>query len=279
MKRLDGKVAYITGAARGQGRSHAIRMAEEGADIIAVDLCADIDTVCYPGATQEDLAHTVKCVEDTGQRIIARTADVRDISSLERAASEGIEMLGRIDIVVANAGVLSSAPVLELDEDAWQTAIDINLTGAWKTMKAVVPALVERNQGGSVILISSLLGLIAFPNIAHYVAAKHGVTGLMKSLATELAPNGIRVNSVHPGIVDTPMIMNESILRLFTGGQSARRENAEALMINGHALSVPWIESVDVSNAVVYLASDESRYITGSTMVIDAGASFPIKMR
>jgi SDR family mycofactocin-dependent oxidoreductase len=279
MKRLDGKVAYITGAARGQGRSHAIRMAEEGADIIAVDLCADIDRVCYPGATQEDLAHTVKCVEDTGQRIIARTADVRDISSLERAASEGIEMLGRIDIVVANAGVLSSAPVLELDEDAWQTVIDINLTGAWKTMKAVVPALVERNQGGSVILISSLLGLIAFPNIAHYVAAKHGVTGLMKSLATELAPNGIRVNSVHPGIVDTPMIMNESILRLFTGGQSARREKAEALMLNGHALSVPWIESVDVSNAVVYLASDESRYITGSTMVIDAGASFPIKMR
>lgn len=279
MHRLEGKVAYITGAARGQGRSHAIKMAEEGADIIAVDLCADVDTVPYPSATPEDLEHTVKCVESIGQRIFARSADVRDTAALRRVAREGIDELGQIDIVVANAGVVSAAPVLQLDEASWQTVIDINLTGVWKAIKAVVPALVEARRGGSVILTSSVLGLIAFPNVAHYVAAKHGVTGLMKSLAIELAPNNIRVNSIHPGTVDTPMIMNEAALRLFTGGRGRTREAAKTVMTGVHALPVPWVDALDVSNAVVYLASDESRYLTGSTIVIDAGEGLPAKVQ
>jgi SDR family mycofactocin-dependent oxidoreductase len=279
MNRLKGKVAYITGAARGQGRSHAIRFAEEGADIIAVDLCADVDTVPYPGATAGDLRHTIECVETIGQRIFARRADVRDVAALRQVANDGIDELGNIDIVVANAGVVSAAPVLQLDEASWQTVIDINLTGVWKTMKAVVPKLVSAGRGGSVILTSSVLGLIAFPNVAHYVAAKHGVTGLMKSLAIELAPNSIRVNSIHPGTVDTPMIMNEAALRLFTGGRGNTPEEAAAVMTGVHALPVPWVEPVDVSNAAVYLASDESRYLTGSSIVIDAGEGMPAKLQ
>lgn len=279
MKRLEGKVVFITGVARGQGRSHAIRLAEEGADIIGIDVCADIETVPYPGATESDLAETVKLVEELGQRMVARTADVRDVDAMRAAVDEGLSEFGHIDVVVANAGIVSYAPVLELDETTFQTVIDINLTGVWKTMKAVVPALIERNEGGSVIITSSVLGLLALPNVGHYVVAKHGVTGLMRSLAVELAPHNIRVNSVHPSTVETPMILNEASLRLFTGGQSDTRDEAAAAMTQMNALPVPWLQPIDVSNAVLYLASDESRYVTGTTMVIDAGASAPVKLR
>jgi SDR family mycofactocin-dependent oxidoreductase len=279
MSRVNGKVALITGAARGQGRSHAVRLAQEGADIIAVDICSDIETVPYPGATEHDLAQTVKLVEDLGRSVIARTADVRDLAALQAVVREAVEEFGHIDIVVANAGIASFAPILELDEQAWQDVIDIDLTGVWKTVKAAVPAMAGSGRGGTIVLTNSVAGLAACANMAHYVAAKHGVTGLMRALAIELAPSGIRVNSVHPTNVDTPMLINDASFQLFTGAEGATREQAAAAMANMNALPVPWVDPIDVSNAVLYLASDESRYVTGTTMVIDAGAVAPFKIR
>lgn len=279
MGRVEGKVAFITGAARGQGRAHAIRLAEEGADIIAVDICDDIDSVPYVGANADDMEATVKEVEALGRRILARRADVRDLSALEEVVGEGIEEFGGIDIVCANAGIASFAPALELDEATWQDVIDINLTGTWKTVKATVPRMIETGRGGSVVLTSSVAGLIAFPNTAHYTAAKHGVTGLMRVLAVELGQYGIRVNSVHPTTVDTPMVANSASYKLFLGGvEGATREQAAAGMAGMHTLNVPWVDAVDVSNAVLYLASDEARYVTGTTTVIDAGAMAPFKI-
>jgi SDR family mycofactocin-dependent oxidoreductase len=277
--RVEGKVAFITGAARGQGRSHALRLAQEGADIIAVDSCQDVATVPYPGATDADLAQTVKEVEALDRRIVAQQADVRDLAALQRAVDEGLSQFGHIDIVCANAGIASFAPALELTEEVWQDVVDINLTGVWKTVKATAPAMVERGQGGSIVLTSSIAGLIAFPNLAHYTAAKHGVTGLMRTLAVELAPHGIRVNSVHPTTVDTPMVANEPVWGLFLGGvPGATREQAAEGMKALNAMPVPWVEAVDISNAVLYLASDEARYVTGTTTVIDAGAMAPFKI-
>jgi len=279
MGRVEGKVAFITGAARGQGRSHALRLAQEGADIIAVDACHGFDTVPYDGATEADLAETVKQVEELDRRILAQQADVRDLSALQRVAEEGLSQFGQIDIVCANAGIASFAPALEMTEQMWQDVIDINLTGIWKTVKATAPSMVERGQGGSIILTSSVAGLSAFPGLAHYTAAKHGVTGLMRTLAVELAPHRIRVNSVHPTTVDTPMVANETAWSLFMGGvQGATREQAAVGMKALNALPVPWVEPVDISNAVLYLACDESRYVTGTTMVIDAGALQPFKL-
>jgi SDR family mycofactocin-dependent oxidoreductase len=277
--RVEGKVAFITGAARGQGRSHAVRLAQEGAEVIAVDVCQSFGTVPYDGATEADLAQTVKEVEALDRRIVARQADVRDLASLEAAVEEGLSQFGHIDIVCANAGIGSFAPALELSEDMWQDVVDINLTGVWKTVKATAPSMVERAQGGSIILTSSIAGLIAFPNLAHYTAAKHGVTGLMRTLAVELAPHHIRVNSIHPTTVDTPMVANEAIWGLFLGGvQGVTREQAAGGMKALNAMPVPWVESVDISNAVLYLASDEARYVTGTTTVVDAGAMQPFKI-
>jgi SDR family mycofactocin-dependent oxidoreductase len=271
MGRVEGKVAFITGAARGQGRSHAVRLAQEGADIIAVDVCHDIDTVPYDGATEADLAETVKMVESLDRRIVARQADVRDLASLRASVDAGLSEFGQIDIVIANAGIASFAPALDLTEDMWQDMIDINLTGLWKTVKAAAPSMVERGQGGSIILTSSVAGIIAFPALAHYTAAKHGVVGLMRALAIELAPAGIRVNTVNPTTVDT--------YSLFMGGlPDVTREQAAVGMKAINALPIPWVEAVDVSNAVLYLASEESRYVTGTTMVIDAGAAQPFKI-
>lgn len=279
MRRVDSKVAFVTGAARGQGRSHAVRLAEEGANIIAVDICSDIETVPYEGATEEDLAQTVKLVEQCGQRIFAQRADIRDLGVLEEVARRGVDEFGRIDIVVANAGICSYGSALEIDEKSWQNVIDINLTGAWKTIKATVPTLVRQGGGGSVILISSVAGLVAYPGMAHYVTAKHGLTGLMRALSVELAPHDIRVNSIHPGTVDTPMIDNQPTFRLLTGVEDATRDQAGQTMKAMSALDVPWIESIDVSNALLYLCSEESRYVTGTTMVVDAGSAAPFKIQ
>jgi SDR family mycofactocin-dependent oxidoreductase len=276
---VDGKVAFITGAARGQGRSHALRLAQEGADIIAVDVPYGFDSVPYDGATAADLAETVKQVEDLDRRILAVEADVRDLGALRRAVDEGLSQFGRIDVLCANAGIGSFAPALEIPEQMWDDVLAINLTGVWKTVVAAAPSMVERGSGGSIILTSSIAGLIAFPNLAHYTAAKHGVTGLMKTLAVELAPHRIRVNSIHPTTVDTPMVANEAIWGLFLGGvQGATRDQAAEGMKALNALPVPWVDPVDVSNAVLYLASDESRYVTGTTTVIDAGALAPFKI-
>jgi SDR family mycofactocin-dependent oxidoreductase len=276
--RVEGKVAFITGAARGQGRAHAIRLAQEGADIVALDICEDVGTVPYPGATEADLQETVKAVEALDRRIVAQPADVRDLAAVQRVVDEGLSQFGHIDIVCANAGIGSFAPALDLTEEQWDTVVDINLTGVWKTVKAAAPAMVERGQGGSIVLTSSAAGLIAYPNLAHYTAAKHGVTGLMRVLAVELAPHMIRVNSVHPTTVDTPMIDNPAIYELFTGQQGLSRDEASEAFKPLNALPVPWVEAVDISNAVLYLASDEARYVTGTTMVIDAGALAPYKI-
>jgi (+)-trans-carveol dehydrogenase len=271
--RVEGKVAFITGAARGQGRSHAVRLAQEGADIIAVDLCAQVGSVPYPMATPEDLANTVKEVEALDRRIVAAQADVRDYAGLKKALDDGVAQLGRLDIVCSNAGISSFGAAAELDETTWQDMIDINLTGMWHTCKAAIPHLIAGGRGGSIVITSSDAGLKGFPNVAHYVSAKHGVVGLMRTLALELAPRFIRVNSLHPSTVNTDMVQNEAFYRLIRPdmGDPGPQEMADATTaIN--ALPVPWEEPADISNAVLFLASDEARYITGVTLAVDAGA-------
>jgi SDR family mycofactocin-dependent oxidoreductase len=273
MGRVEGKVAFITGAARGQGRSHAIRLAEEGADIIAVDVCEDIAGVPYVGATEEDLAQTVKAVEALDRRIVATKADVRDLDQLRAAVDDGVAQLGRLDIVSANAGIGAFPhPVQEIPEDIWADVIDINLTGVWRTTTVATPHLIAGNRGGSIILTSSAAGLQAYPNVAQYVSAKHGVVGLMRTLALELAPHMIRVNSIHPTQVDTPMIMNEATYGMFRPDlERATREDFEPASQAMNALPIPWVEAVDISNALLFLASDEARYITGVALPVDAG--------
>ncbi|KXF54388.1 3-ketoacyl-ACP reductase [Rhodococcus sp. SC4] len=279
MSRLAGKIALVTGAARGQGRSHVRRLAEEGADIIALDLCGQIDTVPYPMSTPDDLNETVALVEALGRRIVAFSVDVRDLPSLEKAVREGVSELGGLDVVVANAGTLNGvAPMWELTERQFQDQIDVNLTGVWKTIKATVPTLLEGGNGGSMILISSISGLTAELNVGHYSASKHGVNGLMRTLSGELAPYRIRVNSINPTNVNTPMINNPEYNQMFAGGKAgATQADALPALQAMHALPVPFLDPVDVSNAVVYLASDDGRYITGTAQVIDAGAMTPFK--
>jgi (+)-trans-carveol dehydrogenase len=271
--KLEGKVAFITGAARGQGRSHAIRLAEEGADIIAVDICDQVGSVPYPMATPEDLTETVKEVEALDRRIVATQADVRDYGALKKALDDGVAELGRLDIVSANAGIASYGQAAELDETTWQDMIDINLTGVWHAAKAAIPHLIAGGRGGSIVLTSSTAGLLAIPNMAHYVSAKHGVVGLMRTLALELAPHFIRVNSVHPTGVDTPMVQNDASMRLFLpDADNPTAEQYAEVMGSLNALPIPWVEPRDISNAVLFLASDEARYITGVTLPVDAGS-------
>jgi SDR family mycofactocin-dependent oxidoreductase len=267
MGRLEGKVAFITGAARGQGRSHAVRLAQEGADIIAVDLCAQIDTVPYPMATEDDLQETVREVEALDRRIVASVADVRSLPALEQAVRDGVAQLGRLDIVLANAGI---AP-MGAEEDptvAWQDVIDVNLTGVWNTLRAAAPVLVEQGEGGAIVLTSSTAGLKGIGGDSGggqgYTAAKHGVVGLMRTFANTLAQHRIRVNSVHPTGVNTPMVVNEFMQKWL-----AEEPSAAGAITN--LLPVELIESVDISNAVLYLVSDDGRYVTGVTLPVDAG--------
>jgi (+)-trans-carveol dehydrogenase len=272
--RVEGKVAFITGAARGQGRSHAIRLAQEGADIIAVDITKQIDSVPYALAAPEDLAETVKQVEALGRRIVASQADVRDYDALKQALDEGVAELGRLDIVSANAGVFGFGTVQELAEQTWRDMIDVNLTGEWHAVKAAIPHLRAGGNGGSIILTSSTMGLKAEPNIGHYNSAKHGVVGLMRTLALELAPDMIRVNALAPTTVNTDMIHNSATYELFAPDLPAAERTREALaprFQDLNALPIPWVEPADISNAVLFLASDEARYITGITLPIDAG--------
>jgi SDR family mycofactocin-dependent oxidoreductase len=271
--RVEGKVAFITGAARGQGRSHAVRLAQEGADIIAVDHCADVDTVDYPMATAEELAETVCQVEALGRRVVARHADVRDTASLQSAVDAGVAELGRLDIVCANAGILSNGQSHELSEETWSQMIDINLSGVWRTCKVAIPHLISGGRGGAIVLTSSVAGLRSYSGVSHYVSAKHGVVGLMKTLAQELAQHSIRVNTVNPTQVDTAMIQNESMYHLFCPDiENPTREQFGAASAATILMPIDWVESVDVSNAVLFLASDEARYITGVALPIDAGA-------
>jgi (+)-trans-carveol dehydrogenase len=272
--RVAGKVALITGAARGQGRSHALRLAQEGADIIALDICRQIETVPYPLSTPEDLEETARLVKELGQNVVTHEVDVRDGEALTAAVNDGVAQLGRLDIVIANAGILSVGASFELSEQAWSEVIDINLNGVWRTTKAAVPHLIAGGNGGSIVLTSSIAGLIGQPGIGHYVAAKHGVVGLMKTLALELAPLSIRVNSIHPTNVETGMIMNEATYRVFLPDDPHPTKEKFAVPAGEmNALPVPWIQPRDVSNAVLFLASDEACYITGVSLPIDAGAA------
>ncbi|SDU79552.1 mycofactocin-coupled SDR family oxidoreductase [Gordonia westfalica] len=273
MSRVEGKVALITGAARGQGRAHAIRLAEEGADIIALDIPGDIIDVSYPSGTTEELLETARAVEELDRRIVTIQADVRDADAVKQGVDDAVQELGRLDIISANAGIASNPHLAhEIPAHTWQQMLDINLTGVWHTVKAGIPHLIEGGRGGAIVLTSSAAGLKGYAHIAHYVAAKHGVVGLMRSLANELAPHRIRVNSIHPTQVDTPMIQNEGTYRIFRPDlENPSREDFEPASAATNALPVPWVDPVDVSNALLFLASDEARYITGATLPVDAG--------
>ena len=272
MGRLEGKVAFITGAARGQGRSHAVRLAQEGADIIAVDIVSQIETIPYPMSTPEDLDQTVEAVAALDRRIIATEVDVRDYAGLKAALDDGVARLGRLDIVSANAGVVAFGPADELSEETWQDVIDVNLTGVWHTAKAAVPHL-RAAGGGSIVITASGAALKGNANLAAYTASKHGVVGLMKTLANELAPDMIRVNSLLPSSVDTEMIQNEPLYHLFLPDREGdiTPEDVAPVFLAMNALPIPWLEPVDISNALVFLASDEARYITGVPLPLDAG--------
>ncbi len=275
MGRVEGKVAFITGAARGQGRSHAVRLAEEGADIIAIDICEAIPENNYPPATEEDLAETVRMVEALDRRIVAEKADVRDFDQLKAVVDKGVAELGRLDIVSANAGIGGTFGKSEdIPDDQFMNMVDINLTGVWRTCKAAIPHIKAGGRGGCIVLTSSDAGLFAYENISHYVSAKHGVVGLMRTLALELAPDMIRVNSIHPTTVNTPMVNNEATFKLFRPDleHPTLEDFGEAAKVM-NALPIPYVEPIDISNALLWLASDEARYVTGVALPVDAGAA------
>jgi (+)-trans-carveol dehydrogenase len=270
--RLDHKVAFITGAARGQGRSHAVRMAEEGADIIGVDIGADIDSVPYDLGTMEELEETRALVEALGRRMIAQKADVRSREQLDAAVRAGMAELGRLDVVVCNSGIWSGAPFVDMSDEMYHDMIDVQMHGVYNACKVTVPRLIEQGQGGSIVIISSTAGLKGFPNQVHYNMAKHGVIGLMRTLANELAPHFIRANSIHPSSTFTKMINNAAIWEVFAPGVANPTEADFGDTFTAlNLLPIPWMDPVDISNGVVYLASDESRYVTGVTLPIDAG--------
>jgi SDR family mycofactocin-dependent oxidoreductase len=267
MGRVENKVAFITGAARGQGRAHAIRLAEEGADIIAVDICDQIETVAYPLATLDDLAETVRLVERCDRRVVARPSDVRDRAALQAAFDAGVAELGGVDIVVANAGIAAVGQEAELDQ-AFHDVLAVNLTGVWNTVRVSTPALIDQGRGGAIILISSTAGLKGVggssPGGEAYTASKHGVVGLMRNLATNLAKHRIRVNTVHPTGVRTPMVENAATLQWL-------EEQADLAGILSNLLPIDVLEPSEISSAVLWLASDEARYVTGVTLPVDAG--------
>jgi SDR family mycofactocin-dependent oxidoreductase len=276
--RVEGKVAFVTGAGRGQGRSHAVRLAEEGADVIAVDICAPVATVSYGMSSEDDLAETARLVEEQDRRVVTAVADVRDYDRLKSVMDDGRAQLGGLDIVVANAGIASYATGHEITEEAWQEMIDIDLKGVWHTIKAAAPHLIEQNSG-SIVVVASGAGVIGPPGLAHYVAAKHGAVGLVRAFANELAANMIRINAVCPTQVDTPMIMNEEIYRMFRPDlEDPTKEDIVEVSTAMNLIPVPWVEPRDVSNAVLFLASDEARYITGTPLPVDAGIVSKVSM-
>jgi (+)-trans-carveol dehydrogenase len=274
MGRLDGKVAFITGAARGQGRSHAIRFAEEGAKIIGIDICEDVPSIAelYPLATQADLDETVRLVEEAGGEIVAAKADVREYAQVDAAVQEGIKRFGHVDICVANAGVVALKKSWETPEQTWDDVIGINLKGVWNSVRACIPAMIEQATGGAIVITSSVAGLKGYPNTSAYSAAKSGCIGLMQSMAGELAEYNIRVNTVHPMNVDTPMLQNEGTYRLFLPElENPGKEDLAKLAIDFALLPIPWVDAADITAAVLWLVSDEARYVTGIQLPIDGG--------
>jgi (+)-trans-carveol dehydrogenase len=277
--RVEGKVAFITGAARGQGRAHAVRLAQEGADIIAIDICKPIEGFLNPPPTPEDLATTAEMVRGHNRRVVTAEIDVRDYDALKAAVDRAVEQLGRLDIIVANAGISNAGnddggTLDKVSESDWQDMIDVNLSGVWKTVKAGVPHILAGDRGGSIVLTSSVNGFKAYSNLllGHYVASKHGVVGLMRAFAVELGQHMIRVNSIHPTFVDTPMLLNEGLYRMVRPDlENPGPDDLAPFCQAFHMLPIPWVEAEDIANAVLFLASDESRYITGVTLPIDAG--------
>jgi SDR family mycofactocin-dependent oxidoreductase len=268
---LDGKVALITGGARGQGRAHALTSAREGADVVLVDIADQLETVPYAMATADDLAETVRQVEALDRRALAVTADVRDQGQLDEAVRRGIAEFGKIDILIANAGIWTQGPFWELSEQSWDEMIGVNLTGVWKSAKAVAPHMIER-QSGSIVITSSVNGLEPGLNYAHYVAAKHGVIGLMKNIALELAPHGVRCNSINPGAIKTPMTDHQGAWDMFAGHEGG----TEADLIEGgyhfHALKgMTFMPPQVIADTALYLNSDLAAAVTGVTIPVDAG--------
>lgn len=275
MGRVSGKVALITGAARGQGRAHAVRLAEEGADIIALDICGPVAGTQYKPATEADLAETVRQVESFDRRIVARTGDVRSVEDIEAVVSDGLAEFGHIDVLVANAGVVLLSKGWEITEAEWATQIGVNLSGVWRVAKAVIPSMIENGNGGSLIFTSSGVVARGSGNMAHYSATKSGVEGLCRELAVELGPYGIRVNTLQPGAVHTDMMDNPAMWDIFSPGDNGatpeqKRQRMLDIMSGAHILA-PWVEPADLANGVLFLASDESKMVTGSPFRVDAG--------
>jgi (+)-trans-carveol dehydrogenase len=269
--KLDGKVALITGAARGQGRSHALALAREGADIFGVDMCAQVESVAYPLSTTDDLAETASLVTGTGRRIETYIGDVRSSADMRAATEQAISTFGKIDIVIANAGIWTPGSVWEMDDQTWQDMIDINLTGVFNTVRFAIPQMMER-KSGSLVLISSTCGVKALGWMPHYNAAKHGVMGLTRSLALDLGPYFVRANAILPSTVNTPMIMNDPSYKIYRPDlENPTREEAMSGFYAHNAMPMPYVEPEDVSEAVLFLASDASRYITGIGLPVDLG--------
>jgi SDR family mycofactocin-dependent oxidoreductase len=275
---LDGRVAFVTGAARGQGRAHAARLAAEGADIIAIDICRPIsDTITYPAATSEDLAETVRLVEAAGRKVLAREVDIRDLAALQQVVADGIEQFGRLDVVVANAGVLSWGRMFEMSEEQWDTVIDVNLNGTWRTVRAAVPAMIEAGNGGSIIVVSSSAGTKATPGNGHYSASKHGLVAITNALAIEVGEFGIRVNSIHPYSIDTPMVEPEAMMEIF-GKYPAFLHSFKPMPYHpvnhdGKKGLKEFMTPEEVSDVVAWLASDGSATISGSQIAVDRGTA------
>ncbi|MGA9873027.1 MAG: mycofactocin-coupled SDR family oxidoreductase [Rhodococcus sp. (in: high G+C Gram-positive bacteria)] len=263
-RRFEGKVAFITGAARGQGRAEAVRLASEGADIIAIDICDEFESTSYPGATPADLAETVAAVEAHGRRIVASQTDVRDFDAVSAALEGGVAELGRLDVVIANAGICSAAMSWKITPQQWRETLDVNLTGTFFTVKAAVPILLEQGTGGAIVMTSSVAGLRGLPFLAHYAASKHGTVGLCRSMANELGQYGIRVNTVHPHGVATGMQPNEMMELIGEHG-------ATLGPIFMGSLPDPVSEPEDIAAAVAWLASDEARHVTGIQLPVDLG--------
>lgn len=272
-RRFEDKVVFVSGVARGQGREHAVRFAAEGARIIGFDVCDDLPNTPYPLATEEDLAETVRRVEAAGGAMHAAVADVRDLNGVRSVLKDGMERYGRLDVILANAGIYSPGPVQWLTSEAWDETVQINLTGVFNTVRAGVNRMIEQNEGGAIVITSSTAGLRGFYGSPAYNAAKHGVVGFMRSLALELAPNNIRVNTVHPTSVHTPMIINDVFPRLVRMDlEDPTTEDAGEFLRPQQALDTPWVDAGDISDAVLFLCSDEARWITGTTLPVDAGA-------
>ncbi|AXN42925.1 putative NAD-dependent oxidoreductase [Mycobacterium marinum] len=265
---LDGRVAFVTGAARAQGRSHAVRLAREGADIIAMDICGPVsESITYAPATAADLSETIRAVESEGRKVLARQADVRDSAALQQLVADGVEEFGRLDVVVANAGVLGWGRLWELTDEQWDTVIGVNLSGTWRTLRAAVPAMIEAGNGGSIIVVSSSAGLKATPGNGHYAASKHGLVALTNTLAIELGEYDIRVNSIHPYSVETPMIEPDVMMQVF-GEHPRFLHSFPPMPLQYKGL----MTSEEVSDVVVWLAGDGSGTLSGAQIPVDKGA-------